>query len=69
MFSCANCGEKSGAPLWRARHTRLWTNQHGFCVRLFCDVCGQWTDLERLYDSPGDIVTVRREPRPGWKAE
>lgn len=37
----------------------LWANQHGFGKRVFCDACGQWTDIE--YTSRGWSKHIVRE--------
>lgn len=42
---CPNCKTLTGGPDWQARTTILHANKHGRTVRIFCEVCGQWTDV------------------------
>lgn len=46
--SCPNCKTQVGAPEWKARSTILWANQYGDKRRIFCDVCGQWSDVKTV---------------------
>jgi Fe2+ or Zn2+ uptake regulation protein len=41
--------------------TYLWANQHGFAKRVFCDHCGQWTDVSYC-DSEGWVLRIVHEP-------
>lgn len=65
MMECPNCKTPAGAPGWKARTTYLWANQHGYSVRLFCSVCGQWTDFRDTYEwgSVPKVVRVVQQPR------
>lgn len=57
---CPNCQTPTGAPKWEARETYLWANQYGYCKRVFCGVCGQWTDITVRNDwRQLDAVTFR----------
>lgn len=48
---CGICLTPCGAPNWQARYHTLWSNQHGWKVRVFCSYCGAWTDIKLLYAS------------------
>lgn len=52
---CPVCLTPTNAPEWKARTTYLWANQHGQEERVFCDVCGAWSDVMTL----GDKITTR----------
>lgn len=54
VYRC-DCG-----AIVRNHSTYLWSNQHGFAKRVFCDSCGQWTDIEYT-DRHGWSKKVRRE--------
>jgi hypothetical protein len=45
MIKCPNCNSPSGSPngIELARHEILWANQYGYKIRIFCELCGQWT--------------------------
>jgi RNase P subunit RPR2 len=43
---CPNCRTLVGAPNWKARTTILHANKYGRTVRIFCEGCGQWTDVK-----------------------
>lgn len=42
---CGACGAKVHEN--NAQMTILWANQHGTSIRIFCDLCGIWTDWTR----------------------
>jgi hypothetical protein len=46
----------------------LWSNRHGSALRIFCDVCGKWSDRKLV----SGIETIRifqpRIPHPGHVA-
>ena len=44
-MQCPNCKTLSGGLNWEARTTILHANKFGRCVRIFCNACGQWTDV------------------------
>lgn len=69
MGTCPNCKTEIGAPHWKARSTTLWANQHGDCIRIFCDNCGQWSDVTYTDKAMGEIVAIRRAPRENWQLE
>lgn len=62
MNNCPNCNTPVGAPEWKARKTYLWANQWGDKIRIFCDVCGQWSDVTYTDKLLGEIVEVRKQP-------
>lgn len=57
MMRCPNCNMLAGAPEWKARTHIKWSNKHGNCKRLFCDVCGQWSDITTKYGSSVELTT------------
>lgn len=65
---CPTCETDVGAPNWKARKTTLWSNQYGQGVRIFCDVCGQWTDLDQT-DGEWHLVRIVRHPKADWKQD
>ncbi len=58
-MNCPDCGQRTGAPNWKAREYILWRNQHGQGVRVFCDACGAWNDITSLNSRP-DTIENRR---------
>lgn len=62
MNQCPNCKTPVGSPDFKAHRTYLWANQHGDCIRIFCSVCGQWTDVTYTHKLLGEIVEVRKNP-------
>ncbi len=44
-----------------------WVNRHGASVRIFCNVCGVWTDRKRT-DAGGlvDTVVPHAIPHPSY---
>lgn len=46
---CGECGAKVSEN--NAQMTVLWSNQHGSAIRVFCDLCGVWTDWKRTSQS------------------
>lgn len=63
LKSCPNCKTPVGAPEWKAHSTILWANQYGDKRRIFCDVCGQWTDVTYTDKMLGEIVAVVKAPK------
>lgn len=63
-MNCPNCQTPAGAPDWKAHETYLWANQYGYSKRLFCSVCGQWTDFRDRHDSDSRPVIVRVAKQP-----
>lgn len=65
-MNCPNCKTPVGAPDWKARYTVLWSNGYGNKKRIFCDVCGQWSDIKTRYGSSIELttqeVTIVHEP-------
>lgn len=39
---CGGCGAQVSEN--NAQMVILWANQHGTKIRIFCDLCGLWTD-------------------------
>ena len=65
MDVCGNCGQEAGNPFRAAYSTYIWSNQHGYEKRVFCMVCGCWTDIKYLYASD-EIKEKCFEPK-AWK--
>lgn len=57
-FKCAVCLTVPGAPDWKARATISWVNQFGIKKRIFCDVCGSWTDVRLIYATDETLTVV-----------
>lgn len=63
VFKCAICNTLPGAPAWEAKSHILWANQYGRKERIFCKVCGAWTDVRLIYASEnGEQKTVVKQP-------
>lgn len=67
MTCCMYCKTVPGAPDWMARSLTLWSNQHGYKVRIFCNECGAWTDYTCLYAGEDKWTSVK-PPRIGEAA-
>lgn len=52
---CAECYAKVSEG--NAHMHVLWANQHGAKIRIFCDMCGDWSDWVKTSKS-GLCVTV-----------
>lgn len=59
---CGQCGAKVSESDRVSMHV-FWANQHGAKVRIFCRVCGHWTD--RKMTASGETVRVF-EPADPW---
>lgn len=58
MAQCPNCNTKTGAPDWKARQHTIWSNGSGHKVRVFCDECGQWSDIVTLFSrASADVIS------------
>lgn len=69
-MKCPICATPVGAPNWKARKTYLWSNGYGHKERLFCSVCGAWSDHETLYENGNEaIVTIIQKPTVGEYAK
>jgi len=64
MRNCPNCNAPVGAPLWKAKSTFLWANKHGQKIRIFCHICGQWSDVTTFVDMTPVRVEIRKQPWP-----
>jgi len=53
---CPNCQTITGAPGWKARYHVLWANGYGNGKRVFCDACGQWTDVITKYGLSAELT-------------
>jgi hypothetical protein len=42
---CGECGARVSEG--NAQMKIRWSNQHGSSIRIFCDLCGVWTDWVR----------------------
>ncbi len=60
-FRCACCLTVPGAPDWNAYSTVLWANGHGIEKRIFCRVCGAWTDVKLLYATDETLTAVVKQ--------
>jgi len=71
VFRCVVCNTEPGAPEWKARRAVLWANQYGREERIFCDVCGAWSDVRLIYESEnGEQKTlVCRPTNPAFADE
>lgn len=65
-MNCPHCQTPAGPPEWKARKHILWANQHGRKTRLFCKVCGAWTDFTLRYgsDRASDTETMTMVKMP-----
>lgn len=62
---CPACGAKVAD--YNAHMTILWRNQHGAAIRIFCNVCGQWTDRSiTLLNGLADRVVDHSIPHPTY---
>jgi len=56
-MKCPNCNTPVGMPEWKARSYLVWRNAYGYCQRVFCGVCGQWTDITYKYGTSVELTT------------
>lgn len=74
-MNCPHCETPAGPPEWKARQTTLWANQYGYKVRLFCKVCGAWTDFtmqcgaDRASDTETMAVVRSPERTTEWQPQ
>lgn len=58
IYECPNCGTQCGArDDWQAHYHILWANGYGQEVRVFCRLCGQWSD--NRYLNKNGVITSR----------
>jgi hypothetical protein len=57
---CPHCGAKRHDVRYQIQISYLWANAHGEEIRIFCHVCGWWSDVKGNKNG----VTVEKEWPP-----
>lgn len=68
LIKCPHCGatQKTGTIFDLNMHY-CWKNAHGAKIRLFCKLCGQWTDVTAKNGEVVKTVIVKPSPFPEIK--
>jgi len=57
---CKTCGAKRPEAGFKIQIHYMWKNQHGCCIRMFCHVCGQVTDVTEIYSQSPDKIKYEK---------